>query len=136
VTAQGEDILAWLNAAITRREEAARDAARSYGPRWARPVDTDLVRVSEDGIWFQALSDEIAEHVVYNDPESVLRRCAADRKVLELHRPQQDGSGFPDSMQCRTCSQDGGDGYRYLVPAPCPSVVALAEGYGWTGGER
>ncbi|WP_416520050.1 DUF6221 family protein [Streptomyces achromogenes] len=137
MTAQGEDILAWLDRAITTREQAAQEAARSYGPRWVRPVDTDVVRVSDDGIvWFQALSDDIAEHIMHNSPEVVLRRCAADRKLLELHQPQPDGSAFPDSMQCRTCSHDGGDGYQYLVYAPCPTVVALAEGYGWTGGER
>ncbi|KFG02521.1 hypothetical protein IQ62_01510 [Streptomyces scabiei] len=137
MTAQGEGILAWLDRAITVREQAAREAARFYGPRWVRPVDTDVVRVSDDGVvWFQALSDEIAEHIIYNSPETVLRRCAADRKLLKEHAPQQDGSGFPDSMQCRTCSQSGGDGYQYLVPFPCVTVRALAEGYGWTGGER
>lgn len=48
----------------------------------------------------------------------------ADR-VRALHQPQHDGSGFPDSQQCSTCSQDGGDGYQYLVPWPCPTIRAL-----------
>lgn len=50
---------------------------------------------------------------------------AVDR-IRALHQPQQDGSAFPDSQQCPTCSQDGGDGYQYLVPWPCPTIQALA----------
>ncbi|MFG2359338.1 DUF6221 family protein [Streptomyces sp. NPDC048521] len=125
MTAQGGDILAWLNRAITAREQAAQEAARFYGPRWVRPVDTDVVRVSDDGIvWFQALSDEIAEHIIHNSPESVLRRCAADRKVLARHVPRHSEPAGGD-----ICSHDG---HRW----PCPDVSDLAEGYGWTGGER
>jgi hypothetical protein len=51
--------------------------------------------------------------------ETLLARARA------LHQPQPDGSGFPDGQQCRTCSQDGGDGYQYLVPYPCPTIQAL-----------
>jgi hypothetical protein len=152
VTAQGEDILAWLENAISLREAAATAAATPYGGNWVQGFperhkdpdmhygwDADMVHLSQNDphMAYQCLSDEIAALTVLYDPESVLRRCAADRKLLELHAPQQDGSGFPDSMQCRTCSTaDLGDGYQYLVPAPCPTVLAVAEGYGWTGGER
>lgn len=69
--------------------------------------------------------------IAMHDPAAVLRRCAADRKILAEHKPQPDGTGFPDSLQCGTCSRDGGDGYQYLVPYPCPTVMALAEAYGW-----
>ncbi|GHC36872.1 MULTISPECIES: hypothetical protein [Streptomyces rochei group] len=48
-------------------------------------------------------------------------------KVRALHQPQQDGTGFPDSQQCSTCSRDGGDGYQYLVPWPCPTIRILGE---------
>ena len=145
MTAPGEDILAWLDAAIGRREDAARDAARAYGPKWVRPVDTDVVRVTGedpgDGIWFQALSDEIAEHVVYNSPESVLRRCAADRKLLASHQPMA-GIGYePDDDDtpgaygdiARACSSCGTVN-EYAVHFPCHVVRTLAEGYGWVEG--
>ncbi|PSK56999.1 MULTISPECIES: hypothetical protein [Streptomyces] len=46
-------------------------------------------------------------------------------KVRALHQPQPDGTGFPDSQQCSTCSQDGGDGYQYLVPWPCPTIQTI-----------
>jgi hypothetical protein len=151
VTAQGEDILAWLETAITAREDVAREACDGGEGRWHNgwcPEDELEEGETDSGC---GVSDERDRTVVYdegrptkaqsvhiaaNDPASVLRRCAANRKLLELHRPQPDGTGFPDSFQCRTCSQDGGDGYQYLVPAPCPTVLAIAEGYGWTGGER
>lgn len=130
MSARGEDILAWLDRAITTREQAAQDAARAYGSRWVRPVDTDMVRVSEDGaVWFQALSDEIAEHVVYNSPESVLRRCAADRKLLELHGGRGHG--------CPAYDYDGDldEFARFYNHEACPVVQHLAEGYGWTAGQ-
>ncbi|MFH9403296.1 hypothetical protein ACH4JS_26625 [Streptomyces sp. NPDC017638] len=50
---------------------------------------------------------------------------AAIERVRALHQPQPDGSGFPDSQQCPTCSEDGGDGYLYLVRSPCPTARAL-----------
>jgi hypothetical protein len=53
------------------------------------------------------------------------RAEAALASARALHRPQPDGSGFPDSQQCGTCSQDGGDGYQYLVPWPCPTARAV-----------
>lgn len=120
MSAQGGDLLAWLDTAITRREQAAREAARFHGPRWVRPIDTDKVRFSDDGIWFQALSDEIAEHIVYNSPESVLRRCAADRKLLESLKAVIQGDYIDDGE-----------------PVLAERVLELvAEGYGWTEGER
>lgn len=76
-----------------------------------------------------------AAHIALHDPAAVLRRCAADRKILAEHAAQPDGSGFPDSQQCQTCSQPGGDGYQYLVPYPCPTVRDLAEGYGLEEGQ-
>jgi len=151
MTAVGGDILAWLDNVISVHEAAATAAATPHGGHWVQGFpeqhkdpemrygwDADMVHLSQDNphIAYQCLSDEIAALTVQHDPKSVLRRCAADRKLLGLHAPQQDGSGFPDAIQCRTCSRDGGDGYQYLVPAPCPTIVALAEGYGWTGGER
>ncbi|MFL3869268.1 hypothetical protein LT966_21955 [Streptomyces griseobrunneus] len=65
-----------------------------------------------------------------HDPALATRRLRADRKIFAEHEPRQDGTGFPDGLQCRTCSRDGGDGYQYLVPYPCPTIVALAEAYG------
>ncbi|MFF7795626.1 DUF6221 family protein [Streptomyces sp. NPDC007991] len=155
MSAQGGDILAWLQTAISEREETARRATQTAWRTHDTHLDlgghTATVLTGERNdtqllAWVPTMSHEPwdetrnawnnAEHIALNDPASVLRRCAADRKLLELHRPQQDGSPFPEAMQCRTCSQDGGDGYQYLVPFPCPTVHTIAGGYGWTGGGR
>lgn len=144
MTAQGEDVLAWLDNAISVREAAARGAL-AFGDAFSAGSDAPdcvygtgpggpYMRVAVPG--FEGQTEAAVAHFALHGPESVLRRCAGERKLLEEHAPQQDGSGFPDSLQCRTCSQSGGDGYQYLVPFPCPTVRFLAEGHGWTGGER
>ncbi|MFD8839768.1 DUF6221 family protein [Streptomyces griseofuscus] len=141
MTAQGEDILAWLTDAITERETVARGAL-SFGDGFVGS-DTCVYGTGDGGPYLQVVvpgfegqAEAATNHFALYGPALVLRRCAADRKLLALHQPQQDSSPFPDSIQCRTCSEHGGDGYQYLVPAPCPTILALAEGYGWTGGER
>ena len=136
------DLYGWTLEHVAAREDVARAAtagpwkAESHYVRGTREVVYSEVHpVAElegngDG---GVLSEADALHIALNGPDDVLRRCTADRRLLERHQPQQDGSAFPDSMQCRTCSQDGGDGYQYLVPAPCPTLRDLAEGYGWAG---
>lgn len=119
MTARGEGILAFLDCVLTEQERTL----------------TPLVGLGTCPDWGHC-QPECTHQFGINDSEAKLRRCAAERKMLELHRPKPDGSGFPDSMQCRTCSEDGGDGYQYLVYAPCPTILAIAEGYGWTEGER
>lgn len=148
MTAQGEDILAWLDHAISVREAAATAAAVPYGQHWVQGFpeqhkdpdlrygwDADMVHLSQTDpcIAYQCLSDEIAALTVLHDPESVLRRCAADRKMLELHAPTTGynlhGGSYPACSACGTAEE-------YPVRFPCPTVRALAEGYGWTEGER
>ncbi|CAL9649900.1 hypothetical protein [Streptomyces sp. enrichment culture] len=66
------------------------------------------------------------------DPTPLRLRCEADRRILNRHQPQPDGTPGDDGWQCRTCSEDGGDGYQYLVPYPCPTVTDLAHAHGIT----
>jgi hypothetical protein len=153
VTAQGEDILAWTDRAISVREAAATAAAFPYGRHWVQGFpekhkdpemryawDADMVHLSEDDphIAYQCLSDEIAALTVLNDPASVLRRCAADRKLLKLHR-------LDGGWSCVVCAaeereEEDTEGQiersRPAIDFPCPTLRAVAEGYGWTGGER
>lgn len=75
-----------------------------------RDKDQELRAANE---WFERLNAEARE----------ARRALG--RVRALHQPQPDGTGQPDGQQCRTCSQDGGDGYQYLVPWPCPTVRTL-----------
>jgi hypothetical protein len=130
------DLHGWIGQQIDKAEAVAR--ATTPGP-WITHDHDDQVgmlevrTVHEADIMIGYVADVAtadARHIVRHGPASVLRRCAADRKILAEHAAQQDGSGFPDSRQCRTCSTSGGDGYQYLVLYPCPTVLALAEGYG------
>ncbi|MFE0206957.1 DUF6221 family protein [Streptomyces sp. NPDC058985] len=154
------DILSWLDWVISEREDAATAAAVPHGQHWVQGFpeqhkdpdlrygwDADMVHLSQTDphIAYQCLSDEIAALTVLHDPEAVLRRCAADRKLLELHQAVDCGAfGCDCGLKCRTCdwtaSQetgiDAGWGEVDQHIYPCPTVRAIAEGYGWTEGER
>ncbi|MFE9199837.1 hypothetical protein ACFYMH_27835 [Streptomyces albidoflavus] len=107
MSAQGEDILAWLDAAIARAES---EAGYSEG----------------EFIFFDVGDGQIADHYQHaGSSESVLRRCAADRKLLNLHGdrshscPATGANGFPDEWT------------EFGRADICPVVQLLAEGYGW-----
>lgn len=142
MTAQGEDILAWLTDAIGRREQTAIDALNhgraatwianrgtvKIAPELVRPLDDAF----EETVVFNegAPTEEQAQHIALHDPASVLRRCAADRKLLELHGgrmhscPAKDETGYLDEWT------------EFAHGDTCPVVQLVAEGYGWTEGER
>ncbi len=62
-------------------------------------------------------------------PDAVLRRVAAERKLLALRHPNEH---YPDD--CYDCRRE--PGWQYGTPAdrPCVRVRALAEGWGWEDG--
>ncbi|MEU0467283.1 DUF6221 family protein [Amycolatopsis sp. NPDC006131] len=69
-----------------------------------------------------AFGVEVRDHIALNGPARALRRCAADRKIVELHEPR----GVRD-VDCGECSDRD-----YPEPWPCPTLEYLAEGYGIT----
>ncbi|MFD3999841.1 DUF6221 family protein [Streptomyces rubiginosohelvolus] len=97
------------------------------------PDAARIASIAYERVWWSTSPPHSpdADHIAHNDPDAVLRRCEADRRILARHTPQHDGTAFPDGQQCRTCSQDGGDGYQYLVPYPCPTVTDLAHAHGY-----
>lgn len=134
MTAQGENILAWMDAAIAAREIAARAATGGlweetgigdYG--WTVSAPSGAIVDTDDSD--QGLAD--ARHIAANDPESVLRRCAADRKLISQHGPCSD-----TDRGCKGCGFDNQEESMVDDYNSCPVLLALAEGYGWTGGER
>ncbi|MGW3383270.1 DUF6221 family protein [Streptomyces albogriseolus] len=139
MTAQGGDLLAWLESAITRAEDLARaaadkeqDASWSDGGEYGENVHTDGVASAVVvGPWGY-LPDATRTYIAANDPASVLRRCTADRKLLELHAPMEDPDVVGrDHLHCQTCAAPV-LGELDNVAFPCSTVRALAEGYGWT----
>ncbi len=63
----------------------------------------------------------------------MLRRCAADRKILEHHAPA--GTKW-DPYACNGCGVDSEYGHEVDHTNDCPTLLALAEGYGLTEGQR
>ena len=134
MTAQGDSIVAFLDSAITAREEAAYAAPRSP---WSVRVDDDAL-VAPDGIPVVeafALSGQqtraILNLVALHDPASALRRCAADRKLIALHSPVGEWD-----LGCKGCGFNNQEESMVDRYQDCPVLRALAEGYGWTEGER
>jgi hypothetical protein len=111
------DLHAWITQQVSAVERAAAAARDDIASLLA---------------WHGAGSLIAERHIKVNRPEAVLRRCEADRRILARHEPQPNGTGFEDGWQCRTCSVDGGDGYQYLAPYPCPTVEDLAHAHGIT----
>lgn len=118
-----QSLLTWLDRAISEREDAARQAAP--GP-WATDMDNDQV-VAVDSVTvadvFSLSGGQLrstALHIAANDPASVLRRCATDRKLLKSLKALIEGDYIDDGE-----------------PVLAEHVLGiLAEGYGWTEGER
>jgi hypothetical protein len=129
VTAQGEDILAWTRNAITERETAARATTeRQPYDEWDA-VGDDREGETARSCWEVVgvarmrqtpAARDLAQHIALNDPASVLRRCAADRKFLELYEATMAIFGR-DSREISLLDR---------------VVQMLAEGYGWAEGER
>jgi hypothetical protein len=134
MTAQGEDVLAWLDTAINDRTEKA-EAALSFGDGFVGSDDCvygtgdggPYLRVAVPG--FEGQTEATTLHFAAYGPESVLRRCVADRRLLELHAgrmhscPATDQTGYLDEWT------------QFNHSEVCPVVEHLAEGYGWTAGQ-
>ncbi|MER8002992.1 DUF6221 family protein [Streptomyces sp. NPDC095613] len=130
MSARGEQLLAFLESAITAREKAARavgyDTIAAGDYLWGTKYL--LLRRGDESKASSEMDADLADHLALHDPESVLRRCAADRKLLELHAgrmhscPAKDETGYLDEW-----THFGG---AYA----CPVLELLAEGYGWPGG--
>jgi hypothetical protein len=148
-------MVVWLRETLDAAEVAATKTAALCGchppaPHWSfrdgdGPTDGRILVVDEPhpGLkrkigrrWngsYEGLA--MAEHIVRHDPAAVLRRIAADRKILEAHPVDTDiiNPGYGKHVAdfgCRTCHDWDGvtEGYGW-----CDTVRLLAEGYGWAG---
>jgi hypothetical protein len=138
------DLVSRLLEAITAKEEKARAASPSPwalhrdslgDDHWAdisaadgsSPVDTESGAIGPNLATVEFIAD--------NDPSSVLRRCAADRRRAERHAPSAPGIGpfesrrfkDPDALICTHCSHDGDWGATVW---PCPDFTDLVDSYG------
>ncbi|MFH8483641.1 DUF6221 family protein [Streptomyces sp. NPDC018055] len=144
--ARAEDVLTFLDRVISEREQSAKEACDGGEGRWHSGWREDYFAYPndepEEGETIgSGVSDERDRTVVYdegrpskaqsihialNDPASVLRRCAADRKLIALHGgnmhscPATDDTGYLDEWT------------QFSHDDACPVLLHLAEGYGWT----
>ncbi len=137
------DLVEWLETAISEREEAAKNAG---GMRWVTSVP-GMVHVDPrqqadnyyafrtQGYVATVESPAHGEHLRLNDPAAVLRRCAADRKIIDEYREAQAAERnyaemeWPPSMQERGRLERSDAAAR--TRAMYFAVEALAAGYGY-----
>ncbi|MEU8682896.1 DUF6221 family protein [Streptomyces sp. NPDC048611] len=154
MTERIEDLPAWLDRAISKREEAARSAQATDPAPWTADTSTSptrdhniedgsglLVAANGEALWdyegasVLCMTAAASIHIALHDPEAVLRRCAADRKLLALHNvPAEvfpEGWYLDDNRWCVNCGF--GNAGEPIVDDinDCPTLNALAEGYGF-----
>lgn len=135
------DLHGWITQRIDETQRVA-ELARGHGEgRWHHETGYHSGRVEDERgstvVYDEgAPLEEEAAHIALHDPDAVLRRCAADRKILADHAPV--GGGWPGHYACEGCGYDGS-----YCPEPitrhvndCPTLLALAEGYGLTEEQR
>lgn len=119
-----KDLVSRLLAAIEKTERLAQ--AATPGPwhvddeRYAEAIyGGETACVIGGGRWGGEASvfdsTEDALHIAHNDPAAVLRRCKADREIVDLHGPTR------RTGVCQCCD---------WVSYPCHTLRALALGYG------
>ena len=89
--------------------------------------------------WITQQIDAAEEHALdrHRDPSTALRWCAAHRKILAEHKPL--ATTWSDYYACAGCGYDGADYCSEPNVAhvnDCPTLLALAEGYGLTEEQR
>lgn len=152
------DLHEWITQQIDEREQLVNlISPGGYAPdewriepsrsgRWARLVaysrtniEPPEAAVREDDQPVALVQTGRNEHLLMamHDPAGVLRRCAADRKILADHAPM--GVSWSNYYACEGCGYDGAD----YCSEPnvghvndCPTLLATAGAYGLTEGQR
>jgi hypothetical protein len=134
------DLHGWLTQQIDRVEETARDATN--GPWYAEPPDTTWgedkdAELAGGGKLLATLAYERngylnADHIAMHNPANVLRRCAADRRILARHRLDP-GAYWMDAAACEGCGSEGemGDPVTENLN-DCPELLDLGHAHGLT----
>lgn len=137
------DLVSRLLAAIEEAEQKALAVPEHLrADRWTHPgpwVMHGGESRSEDEVALVRMTgrqaEAIAEHIALNDPAAVLRRCAADKRVLERHNKPEPMDPFQVrvwrfEVKCGHCSWTCYTDCEDMVKFPCPDLVDLADRYG------
>lgn len=109
------DLIAAIRGAI---DETERIATEAVGPDW----QTD---VAADSGW-NSYREHVRSHILRHDPAAALRRCAADRRILDQIVDEANGLDMSVDLDRRVGSRDEAE-EPYLGNV---LVRLLAEGYG------
>ncbi|WP_394436278.1 DUF6221 family protein [Streptomyces sp. SGAir0957] len=95
------------------------------------PDNARIASIAYERIWWSttpAYSPD-ADHIVHNDPDTVLRRCEADRRILAIHVAANDGY----AVACDGCGTAGiCDDWITENINDCPILLALGYAHGLT----
>lgn len=129
------DLHAWIIQQIDKTQRIA-EAARGQGEgRWHHETGYHSGRVEDERgktvVYDEgAPLEEEAAHIALNDPAAMLRRCAADRKILARHRLNPDVTYEP---ACKGCGTYGDQELSEVDNLnECPELLDLAEAHGLT----
>lgn len=124
------DLHTWLTEKITAAEHTAQQAANA-GTRWS--VDLPAAKITTaEGFKVANTKEPWARHIAAHDPAAVLRRCAADRRILARHNT--DPAYAHDrlwSVACNGCGTAGDcDDPVTENLNDCPELLDMAAAYG------
>ncbi|MES9522430.1 DUF6221 family protein [Streptomyces capoamus] len=135
------DLHGWITQQITHLEALCRSTdkehSRDWIATWVASTDDFELLDSNGTLVARSLLPGAAGLLAIHDPAAVLRRCAADRKILDLHKPL--ATTWSDYYACAGCGYDGADYCSEPVTEhvnDCPTLLALADGYGLTEEQR
>ena len=134
------DLTSRITAALDEQQrlaEAARgdkwtvDRSEWSADRWSLQAVLGLDLA--DPLGSLILDPEPALFIAANDPSSVLRRVAAQRRVLERHQPEEYGEAtefegvvLPALVACGRCQ----DNFNQYPEYPCDEIKDLADAVG------
>lgn len=131
------DLHGWITQQIDEAQRIAEAARGQDGGRWHHDTSYPNGYVYDGGVQPVVYdegtpSTEEAEHIAAWDPATVLRRCEADRRILNRHRLNP-GAIWYEAAMCAGCGTEDEMAYpRTDNLNDCPDLLDLAHAHGLT----
>lgn len=124
------DLHGWITQQIDKATQAATGAKGDTPGVWDDKSEPATWIVLYDSSGKLTLGQH--RHIALHDPAAVLRRCAADRKILARHRLDPEAIWYEAAM-CGGCGDYGDQELPYTENLnDCPELLDLGYGYGLT----
>lgn len=123
-----------ITAAINHAEQTAQAVEKTWPGPWTSTRTGWVLDAQGDQV--DGVSVDLARQMIANSPAAVLRRCAADRRVLDRHRSDSAVESSREFWACVACSieiecnSDRSCTHYDTIPWPCPDICDLADRYG------